>query len=210
MTRTSKTTLLILGLLCPMLASCVDSDNPLSDPNHPTIERNLTGVWRLVEDEGEITYYHVGLAGENFPVGMMRVRPIHFKANGVLDKPDGDLLVFATTLGKNRYLNVTGFSPENQKKVQDGKWDPSMAEGYFIFKYEIRDKKLILAGMDPEQKEKAIKTGKIKGDIKDKNNRITDSTENFARLVAAPAAENLFVSKAAKDKFFATLERIAQ
>jgi hypothetical protein len=209
MERFQQTLLLILASSCVFLTSCVDSDNPLSDPKEAKADKELFGVWRFEEPGGEVTYYHVGAAGKDFPAGVMRVKAVRHEANGVLPHPDNDdLLAFATTLGNNRYLNVTGLPEEAMKKMQKSSWEPSLAEGYWIFKYEIRGDKLVIAGMDPDQKEAAIKGGKIKGSIDGKNVRITDTTENLVRLVESADARKLFVAKETPDKVYFTLEKV--
>ncbi len=62
--------------------------------------------------------------------------------------------------------------------------------------------------MDADQKEEAIKSGKIKGTIEGDKVQITDSTENLARFVAAADPQKLFVPKETKDKVYFTLEKV--
>src|SRR3972149_2295873 len=200
MKKLQKAMLLILGLFCLVLTSCVDSDNPLSDPKQAAVDPGLVGVWRIQGKDGEVVYYHVGQAGEKFPAGMMRVKIITHNKNGELPRPDNDdKLVLITALGNNRYINVTSLDADKIKTMKDSPWEPSLADGYFIYKYEILGDNLTIAGMVPEQKEEAIKTGKIKGTIEGNKIRITDTTENLARFVAAAGQEKLFFSKDALD-----------
>jgi hypothetical protein len=209
MKKFQKSMLLILGLLCPLLASCVDSENPLSDPKQASLDSGLVGVWRVQDKDGNVTYYHVGQAGANFPAGVLRVKGVTHEENGVLPHPDNDdMLVFTTTLGKNHYLNITNLSAKQIQDMGDKPWEPSMAEGYFIYKYDIQGDKLILAGMDSEQKKEAIKAGKIKGTIDKDNVLITDTSENFARFVAAADQQKLFYSKDALGDGYFILERV--
>jgi len=209
MERIPKSLLLILGLLCFVFTSCVDSDNPLSDPKQSAGDPGLLGVWRVSEKNGDVAYYHVGQAGSNFPTGMLRVKVIIHTKDGELPRPDNDdMLVFTTTLGNNHYFNITSLDAKQIKSMGDSKWEPSMAEGYFIYRYEIRGDKLIVAGLDSDQKKAAIQAGKIKGTVEDKNVRITDMTENLARFIAAADQEKLFPTKDASGETNATLERI--
>ena len=83
-----------------------------------------------------------------------------------------------------------------------------MAEGYFIYKYDISGDQLAVAGMDHEQKEAAIKAGKIKGAIESNNPRFTETTENLTRYFATADSDKLFFTKEAKDEGYATLERV--
>jgi hypothetical protein len=208
MERFPKMLTLILGLFCLVFTSCVDSDSPLSDPKAVTVDPGLLGVWRAREKEGNITYYHVGKAGDKFPAGMLRVRIIKHEKNGELERPNGDdILAFTTVLGKNRYVNVTGLDAEKIKTLGDAKWEPSMADNYFIYKYDITGGKLTMACMDPKQKQAAIEAGKIKG-TKENNPRFTDTTENLARFIASPDAEKLFFTKENTDEGYGILERL--
>ncbi|MGD0383511.1 MAG: hypothetical protein ABSA77_08330 [Thermoguttaceae bacterium] len=130
MRRFPKSLLLIFGLVCLVFTSCVDSDNPLSDPKQSVVDSGLLGVWRGREKDGDVVYYHVGKAGGKFPAGMLRVKIITHNKNGELPGPDnGDTLVFTTVLGKNRYVNITGLDAEKIKTMGDAKWDPKMADG---------------------------------------------------------------------------------
>jgi hypothetical protein len=209
MTRMTKSLLLVLALLCPLLASCVDSDNPLSDPNQSTIDPGLLGVWRLQTKDGDLIYYHVGKAGEKFPAGMLRAITITQNQKGELLRPEpNDTLVFTTTLGNKHFLNITGLSADKIKTMGDSKWESSMADGFFIYKYEIKENKLEVACIDSKQKTETIKSGKIKGTIDGDKVRMTDTTENLAKFFATPDAAKLFFTKASEGEGFATLERL--
>jgi hypothetical protein len=209
MERFPKSLVLVLGLLCLVFTSCVDSDNPLSDPKQATVDPGLLGVWRGQEKDGTVVYYHVGKAGGKFPTGVLRVKTITHNKNGELAYPDSpDSLMFTTILGKNRYANITSLDTEKIKPMGDTKWEPSMADEYFIFKYEISGDKLIVAGMDHKQKEAAIKAGKIKGTYEGDNARFTDTTENLARFLASPDAEKLFYTKENLDDGYTILDRV--
>lgn len=209
MKKMQKSLLLVLGLLCLLLASCVDSDNPLSDPKQAAVDPGLLGVWRVKEKDGEVTYYHVGQAGKNFPAGMLRVKAIKHEENSVLPHPDNsDLLAFSTTLGNNHYLNVTGLGADQIETMGDSPWEPTMADGYFLFKYEIHADKLTIAGMDAQQKKAAIKAGKIKGTTEDNKVLITDTTDNLARFIAAADQDKLFPTKEASGESIPMLERV--
>ena len=209
MERFPKSLVLILGLLCLVFTSCVDSDNPLSDPKQATFDPGLLGVWRGREKDGDVVYYHVGKAGDKFPVGMLRVKTVTHDKNGELPRTDnGDTLVFTTVLGKNHYVNITGMDVEKIKSMGDSKWEPAMADGYFIYKYEITGDKMSVACMDPKQKEAVIKAGKIKGTSEGDNPRFTDTTENLVRFLASPDADKLFFTKDNTDDGYAVLERV--
>jgi hypothetical protein len=72
-------------------------------------------------------------------------------------------------------------------------------ETYLICRWKLDGDKLVLYHMDHEAKEKAIKSGKIKGTIKKVRYGIelaflTDSTENLARFVSE-AGDGLWIMK---------------
>jgi hypothetical protein len=209
MERMPKSLLLILGLCCFAFTSCVDSENPLSDPKQATVDSSLLGVWRVREKEGDVEYYHIGKAGDKFPAGMLRVKCIKHKNNGELPRGDNEeLLVFTSTIGKNHYLNISGLDAEKIKKTNDSQWEPSMADGYFIYKYEISGDKMIVACMDSDKKKEAIKAAKLTGTIEDHSTRFNDTTENLARFFATPDAEKLFYTKDNLDDGYGILERV--
>jgi hypothetical protein len=209
MERIPKSLALILGLLCLVFTSCVDSDNPLSDPKQSAVDPGLVGVWRGREKDGDVVYYHVGQAGGKFPAGMLRVKIITHNKNGELPRPDADdTLAFTTVLGKNHYVNVTCLDADKIKSMGDSKWEPAMADGYFIYKYEITGDKLALAGMDSKQKAAAVKAGKLKGTSEGDNLRFTDTTENLVRFLASGDAEKLFFTKEHIDEGYGILERV--
>ena len=132
MSRTPKSLLLLLAFFCPLLASCVDSDNPLSDPNKSTVDPGLLGVWRLQTKEGDLIYYHVGKAGEKFPAGMLRAVTITHNKKGEVPRPEpNDTLVFTTTLGNNHYLNITSLNADKIKTLGDAKWESFTGRGIF-------------------------------------------------------------------------------
>ena len=56
-----------LLVACLLMAGCDDSKTPLSDPQTSKADMRLAGVWRLRNGDGNVTYYHVGLAGGNLP-----------------------------------------------------------------------------------------------------------------------------------------------
>ena len=77
---------LAIGLagVCLLLSSCIDSKNPLSDPEKAKADPQLTGVWRRTTNNGGVEYYHVGLADGKLPPGIMwTVSVTHNKAGSL-------------------------------------------------------------------------------------------------------------------------------
>ena len=179
--------------VCLFFTGCVDSKNPLSDPQKSTADARLTGVWRLKDSNGDVTYYHIGGAGEKLPQGMMRVVTVtHRKQSGNIDR-DGDLLIFPTTLGANTYLNIID-NPKQIELLEEKGWDAKIAS--FVFaKYQVEGDTLKVRLTDEDAKTKAIRDGKIKGEVETGHgpttSHFTDTTENVARFVTS-AGDSLF------------------
>jgi hypothetical protein len=175
------------------LTGCDDSKNPLSDPQTSKPDERLVGVWRLAEEDGGLTYYHVGRAGEKFPDGVMRVAYVRHE-NGKVGRP-GEFFAFPTVLGEKSYLNVVAANAQWEKPSVEKGWKAVQVESYFLFKYQVEGDKLLLWAVNSNVKKQAIKDGKIKGVIEEGiSTKFTDTTGNVARFVAEEG-DGLFSSK---------------
>ena len=184
-----------LGLVVCLLASgCDDSKNPLSDPQTAKPDNRLIGVWRQRGENGEVTYYHVGHAGENFPDGMLRIVWIKHD-QGKIELPQ-ECLAFTTVLGGKTYLNVVWEGGKKQVKLlEEGGWKADAVDYYTFVKYQVDGDKAVVWLIDEDAKERAIKSGKVKGVIEpNKPPKFTDTAENVARFVAE-AGDSLFKTK---------------
>ena len=176
-----------------LLAGCGDSKYPLSDPQTSKADNGLLGVWKLQEENGRITNYHVGPAGEKFPDSMMRVAFVQHEKG----KPEssGEFLLFATALGGKTYLNVFEEQCKPGKLSENNSWNAKAADSYLIFRYQVDGDKLAVWLIDRKIKEEAIKHGKIKGQTeKGKSVQFIDTTENVARFVIE-SGDSLFFDK---------------
>ena len=109
----------LLGVL--LLLGCDDSKNPLSDVEKSKTDPRLSGVWRLQEANGDVTYYHIGAAGNKLPNGVMRVFGISHTKSGVA-LVESQVLMYSTTIGTDTYLNVTDGSDRQIKLLQEKGW----------------------------------------------------------------------------------------
>jgi hypothetical protein len=189
MKRKRYVPLVCTALLCLLLASCLDSKSPLSDPQQAKADARLAGVWRL-EEGADVTYYHVGRLGEGFPKGMMGALWITHSEGGKLAMDAVRTVVFPTTNAESTYLNVGvvdegKWRASEEKPSKELRWHPEIVEGYFICKYQVKGDTLVLQRMDADAKAQAIKSGVIKGRIDENNPIITDTTENLLRFVTA-------------------------
>jgi hypothetical protein len=190
------------GLCFLGLTSCIDSENPLSDPAQAKPATELSGVWR--ERQEDCTrYYHVGLAGDKFPSGMMRMAIIDHKKDGVLEAVDCSFFLFTTTLGDRHFANITLLEPDQLKEIAKTGWKPEMFKGYWIYEYKLDGDKLSIMRMDWDQKELLIKSKKLKGTIKTGDVSFQESTENLVKLITSPDAAKLFQPAGKED-----LERV--
>ncbi len=142
----------------------------------------------------DATYLHIGAAGDDLSGGVMRVVIVTHDKDGTIGRAS-ELLMFSTTIGSNTYLNLTGVDDKQLKVLKEKGW--KVIEGYVLFKYKAESDTIHVWKMDSDAKERAIKDGKVKGELKDgflmDMNTITDTTENLARLVAT-AGDSLFAS----------------
>jgi hypothetical protein len=171
----------LLPATCLLLMGCEDCIHPLSDPQAPKAEPRLIGMWREQTGDGDVTYYHVGRAGENFPDGVLRIVTTSLK-HGELEPPD-EYLAFATALADSHYLNVV--IDDKQVRLLDAKgWKPETIDCYTLVKYELAGDKLTVWAIDETAKEQAIKTGKIKGVVVENSTaKFSDTSEAVARFV---------------------------
>ncbi len=175
------------GLLaCALAGGCDDSTVPLSKPDQAKADKALIGVWRQ-KDDGRTNYYHVGLLGGEAPKGLLRVVVVNQQPHGELDEP-GQALVFPVELEGSTYLSMAGDEDDQIKAVRQEGWKPDSFDAYFIVKYRVEGDVLLVWPMDPDAKKRAIKAGRIKGEIKEgfvPRVRFTDSSENLRRLIAS-------------------------
>ncbi len=180
--------ILVGAVVC---TGCVDSKVPLSDPQTAQPDSRLIGVWRVKGEHGEVGYYHLGQAGEDFPKGVFRVVGLSHQ-EGRLSAPI-ELLLFATQLEKRTYLNLVEGKPEIVKQIKEKGWQTVSA--YWIWRYEVEGAKLTIWPMEREAKRRAIEEGKIRGEIVKDGIltlvQFTDTQENLARFVAQ-SGEKLF------------------
>jgi hypothetical protein len=167
----------ILSAVLLLLAGCEDSNVALSDPETSKADERLIGLWRSNED-----YYHIGLAGEKFPKGVMRVvwithdRKIVCSAN--------EFLIFPTILGEDHCLSVVMIDPEQTMRVYNEGWKAVAFDTFTFFKYQVDGDKIVAWAIDGDAKEQAIKDNKIKGVIEeDAPGKFTDTTENLVRFI---------------------------
>ncbi|MGD0901125.1 MAG: hypothetical protein ABR915_25120 [Thermoguttaceae bacterium] len=192
-----STVRLSVALTCLLWAGC-DSKNPLSEPGQSKPDASLAGVWRQKGENGDVSYYHVGLSGDKLPESVMQIVSVTHAKDGHLEDP-GVMLMFPTVLGSTAYLNVVNIegrlSPVTVEALQKNAWKALQFQAYFIFKYRVEGDTLLLWGMSEAAKKEAITSGKIKGEVPGKGktgaSRFTDTKENLARFVVA-AGDSLF------------------
>jgi len=172
--------LFLIGMAVCLCASGCDSHNPLSDPQKSKADERLAGVWWIRSGDGDV-HYRVGHVGEKFPACVMRVVGIkHSKGNVT---PAGEFLFFPTVIGDKTYLNLVLNNKLVTRLVEKG-WKAVEVDSYTFLKYQVDGDKLLLYVIDEKAKQKAIKSGKVKGTLEKNPAKFTDTTENLARFVA--------------------------
>lgn len=188
----------LVGLFLLLMTSCIDSEKPLSDPKEAKPVKELLGVWRVSDGQGGTQYYHVGLAGDKFPAGMMQVAIVDHRKDGRIESDSNVFFAFATTLGDRHFLNISTLEPDKLKEAAKTGWKPEMFQGYWIFEYKLAGENISFSRMDGNRKESLIKSQKIKGTIERSKNLFgdqiyfTDSSENLAKVITSPDADKLF------------------
>jgi hypothetical protein len=179
------------GFCCLAMTSCIDSENPLSEPEKAAPAKELSGVWRERQDEGS-RYYHVGLAGEKFPPGMLRMIMVDHRKDGALEANPDTFFLFATALGERHFVNVSALEPEQLREVEKTGWKPDTFKGYWIYEYQIQGNKIRLTRMNDEAKRALIESKKLKGAVNSDGASFKESTEKLAKIIASPDAAKLF------------------
>ena len=181
----------MLAAACLPLVSCIDSKGPLSSPEKAKADLELAGVWRAKRNDGSVQYYHVARTGDKLPAGILRAVSTVHAVNGTLWRPD-EMLLFSSDIGNDRYLNIAAVNKTALDQLEKSGWDDKLVQGYFIGKYQVQGDALTIWSIDREAKRRAIQSGKIKGTVEKNDVFFTDTPENVAALLAAPANADLF------------------
>ncbi len=170
-------------VVCLLASGCDDSKNPLSDPKTSKANERLVGVWRGPDGDGDV-YYHIGHAGEAFPVCVLRIVEINQNKGNV--DPPAEYLAFPTAIGDKTYLNVVLDGDKKLvKRLDENGWNAANVDCYTFFKYAFDGDKLVLWAIEESAKGRAIQSGKVKGAAKPcEISKFTDTTANLARFVA--------------------------
>jgi hypothetical protein len=86
---------LILSACCPMV-----SVNPLVDPENAEYDKRIEGTWKLISEQDEYVYLHIGRLSESKMVALS----VEHKKNGELDT--AKFPFFLTRSSKNNYMNI--------------------------------------------------------------------------------------------------------
>ena len=185
-----------------LLASCVESERPLSDLSKAEPDIRLCGVWAKTDERGDVDYLHIGTettesldrAHPRIEPGLMRYCTIDHtqQAHGLSRAGQGNF--FCTRLSGDDFANWVLPADEAQHKAMT----------YCFLKYQVIDKQLILWDQDAEATAQAIETGKLKGIVKRKQRngapvvgeiyklRITDATDKIAAFLSSNAGKICF------------------
>jgi hypothetical protein len=172
-------TLAVVSLAC----GCIDSKNPLSTAESAKVDEGLLGTWRHTTP-GVETYYHIGLAGDKYPPGMLRIVAV-VRDGKKLEAPI-EYVAYTTKLNGKTYLNVV-LDPAQIRVFDQSGWKADKIDGYFFVKYQLDGDKATIWSINTKAKEEAINGGKIHGLVKTENDdiRFTDTSNNVAKFIAA-------------------------
>lgn len=164
--------LLLVVPLLAVVASCVESQQPLSDEKSSKIDERLIGTWQI-ENDATATYYVKGSADTK---NCLDVELKEKDKSGV-----SRARVFTTTVKTKNYMSTVDMD-EKAKKEQKG--------AYFIHQYRFLDHDTLdLRFMAHDVLKKAMAEKLIAGKIEENGATITDSPERIKRYLEAHADE---------------------
>lgn len=144
-----KATILPLILATLFFAGCIESDQPLSAPQHSVLMPDLIGVWDT-KPRDESSPWTISAAGVGFPDGLHRVTGAQGR------KEDGNYF-YITKLGKDHYANVVNFKDGPLPDT----WDPSQITHFTIIGLDVHQDRVSLVEVD----EKAVRAAAKQGDF---------------------------------------------
>ncbi len=164
------TTRAFLLILTITMAACVpDSKNPLTAFDKDAMDASVYGTW-FWKNEQETGYLHFGQEKDS---GLLQLVMIEFNSSGKIGVTQ--MRGHTSRLGGNRYLNLKFVPP------QDG------ISEYIVMKYEISEKGLGLAFMDPSVIEKAIADNILAGRVEQEGHvssvHISDTSKKLQQFV---------------------------
>jgi len=137
----------ISSCFCPLT-----SVHPLSDPQNAKYDDRIQGAWQFASQDGELVFLHFGKEKDN----KTQMISIEHKNNGEMEL--STFSVFPTITNGQNYLNFN-----IQELFKEFNEDVS---GYIFMKYELLDAATLdLSYINEEPIIKAIKSGKLKGEI---------------------------------------------
>jgi hypothetical protein len=179
-----------MALLSLSLGACIPtSQTPISDPEKAQPDPQLTGVWRMQEENGSVHYVHIGTEKKNAldtsrqkpEAGLMRMVSIsHDKEDGELGDPT-TLRSFTSEVDGTRYLNVA-MDPE------EGAMAGSPIK-YIFVKYRVEGDQLHLRLMDLKKTAAAIESNQLVGEVKYEDGNLRE-----VKLKATPEQLRAFLA----------------
>lgn len=172
MKRSMKDTsrIFLLLLLATFIAACVpDSENPLTAFDKEAMDASVYGTW-FWKDEQESGYLHFGQEQDS---GLLQLMMIELNNSGKISVTQ--MQGHTSQLDGKRYLNLKFVPP------QDG------ISEYVFMKYEVSEKRLGLAFMDPTVIEKAIVDNVLSGSVEQEGHvssvHLSDTSTNLQQFV---------------------------
>lgn len=143
-------------------ASCIDSENPLSEPEKSQVDEQLFGLWKH-QAADHTSYFHVGGPPDGQPAGLMQVLEV-VHAEGRIQNDPRWYAMTATQIGETKFLSAAVYTKGPLHKGDlPADWPPEGLEGWFFWRYRVEGGRLTLAGLDEKWREKMVQSGKIAG-----------------------------------------------
>ena len=175
----------LLSLSLFLIASCIESSNPVTDPALSTVDKNLVGVWKAKSDNGDVIYLHLGLPQGKLAEHFLQAMQVnHDAGHGLSNRGTDWRLVFISKLGSLRYFNSVVLKPEEIRSLETTGWKPTPDTKYDIFRYDFSGNTMKVYVPEQNVLKKAIASHALRGeDQKLGGVKITDSSANLARFL---------------------------
>jgi len=185
---------LLLAGLAVSTSSCVESENPLSDPERAIADGELYGAWTRTEEGdtqilvvGRPSYFTDGnsrFAVKGVPEGIMRYAEIDVGKDRALESA-GPVDFFVSKVGRDRYLNVLLY---DEHPWPEKEWSKRKLAGYVLARYQVNGERATIWQGDETALAREIKSGKLRGEIAHEG---TDSQTVILKETTAKLAKYL-------------------
>jgi len=172
-----KVPMIIIILLFILTSfSCVlTSKNPLGSKKDAVLDKDLLGVWEIIDKEKGNKGYLIILEGNDKVIQFIAVEDYYkFSEPGYQG--------FITEINNQKYINLQSLN------IIEGSHKTDINEEYIFVLYKIKNNTLEITSFNQDFFEEAVKKGELKGNIEKVTTTstqpvLTDTTENIRKFI---------------------------